>query len=49
MIRKLKTGEWQIISKKKGADGKHKNLGKFKSYEKAVKRLRQIEFFKHNK
>ena len=38
-----KGSEYRIISKK------GKSLGKFKSKKKAVKRLRQIEWFKHHK
>jgi len=38
-----KGSEYQIVSKK------GKPLGKFKSKKKAVKRLRQIEWFKHHK
>jgi hypothetical protein len=44
MIKKLKDG-YKVVSEKKG-----KNLGgSYKTREKAEKRLRQVEFFKHNK
>lgn len=39
MIRKVKDG-YKVVSKK------GKNLGKYKSKKGAVKRLRQVEYFK---
>lgn len=43
MIKKVKEG-YQVISEK------GKNLGgPYKTKEEAEKRLRQVEFFKHNK
>ncbi len=43
MIKKVKGG-YKVLSKK------GKNLGgPYKSKEEAQKRLRQVEFFKHNK
>lgn len=47
MIKKLKTGKWRLVSKKKGPDGKHRNLGTFDSYEAALKHEREVEYFKH--
>jgi hypothetical protein len=38
---------WHVISKHKGKNGKRKHLGGPYSHEAAVKRLRQIEYFKH--
>ena len=47
MIRKLKSGEYRLYSKKKDArTGKRKNLGTFKSREAAMKRERAVQFFK---
>jgi hypothetical protein len=44
MIKKVKDG-YKVVSEKKG-----KNLGApYKTREEAEKRLRQVEFFKHNK
>ena len=44
MIKKVKAG-YKVVSEKKG-----KNLGgPYKTREEAEKRLRQVEFFKHNK
>ena len=47
MIRKLKSGEYRLYSRKKGEDGKRKNLGTFKSREAAEKHEREVQFFKH--
>jgi hypothetical protein len=50
MIRKLKSGEYRIYSKKKDPKtGKRKNLGTFKTREDAEKHEREIQFFKHKK
>lgn len=47
MIVKRADG-YHVISEKKEADGKHKNLGgPYKTREEADKRLRQVEYFKH--
>ena len=46
MIRKLKSGEYRLYSRKKGADGKRKNLGTFKSRAAAEKHERQVQYFK---
>jgi hypothetical protein len=44
MIKKVKGG-YQVVSEKSG-----KNLGgPYRTREEAEKRLRQVEFFKHNK
>ena len=42
-IRKMPNGKWKVVSRK------GKNLGVFPTKEQAVKRLRQIEYFKHHK
>ena len=50
MIRKLKSGEYRLYSKKKDPKtGKRKNLGTFKSLEAAKKHEQQVEFFKRKK
>lgn len=44
MIKKVKAG-YKVVSEKSG-----KNLGgPYKTRQEAEKRLRQVEFFKHNK
>ena len=48
MIRKLKSGEFRLYSRKKNPDtGKRRNLGTFKSREAAQKHERAVQFFKH--
>ena len=47
MIRKLKSGEYRLYSRKKGSDGKRKNLGTFSSRAGAEKHEREVQFFKH--
>ena len=45
MIRKIRNKKlWKVESKKT-----HKNMGIYKSKQKAKERLRQIEYFKHKK
>jgi hypothetical protein len=47
MIRKLKSGEFRLYSRKKDAKtGKRKNLGTFASLAAAKKHERAIQFFK---
>ena len=46
MIRKLKSGEYRLYSRKKGSDGKRKNLGTFSSRAAAEKHEREVQFFK---
>jgi hypothetical protein len=49
MIRKLKSGEYRIYSRKKNPKtGKRRNLGTFKSLEAAKKHEREIEYFKRH-
>ena len=48
MIRKLKTGEYRLYSRK--ADprtGRRRNLGTFRSRAAAEKHERAVQFFKH--
>lgn len=46
MIRKLKSGDYRIYSRKKGEDGKRRNLGTFPTKEAAQKHEREIHYFK---
>ena len=47
MIRKLKSGEYRLYSKKKDPrTGKRKNLGTFKSRSAAEKHERAVQYFK---
>jgi hypothetical protein len=47
MIRKLKSGEYRLYSRKKDPrTGKRKNLGSFKSLAAARKHERAVQFFK---
>jgi hypothetical protein len=48
MIRKLKSGEYRLYSRKKDErTGKRKNLGTFASREQAEKHERAVQYFKH--
>jgi hypothetical protein len=47
MIRKLKSGEYRLYSRKKDAKtGKRRNLGTFDSREDAEKHEREVQYFK---
>ena len=46
MIRKLKSGEYRLYSRKKDADGKRKNLGTFDTRAAAEKHERDVQYFK---
>jgi hypothetical protein len=47
MIRKLKSGQYRLYSRKKDRKtGKRKNLGTFKSRAAAEKHERAVQFFK---
>lgn len=46
MIRKLKSGEYRLYSRKRGANGRRKNLGTFSSRAAAEKHEREVQFFK---
>ena len=49
MIRKLKSGEYRLYSKKKDQKtGKRKNLGTFGTREAAEKHERAVQYFKHH-
>jgi hypothetical protein len=47
MIRKLKSGEYRLYSRKKNAKtGKRKNLGTFETKERAEQHERAVQYFK---
>jgi hypothetical protein len=47
MIRKLKSGQFRLYSRKKNADtGKRRNLGTFTTLEKAKQHEREVQYFK---
>ena len=49
MIRKLKSGEYRLYSRKEDPKtGKRKNLGTFSTLEAAKKHERAVQFFKRN-
>jgi hypothetical protein len=49
MIRKLKSGEYRLYSKKKDPKtGKRRNLGTFDTREDAEKHERDVQYFKHH-
>jgi hypothetical protein len=49
VIRKLKSGEYRLYSRKKDAKtGKRRNLGTFASREAAQKHEREVQFFKRH-
>ena len=49
MIRKLKSGEFRVYSRKKNAStGKRKNLGTFSTLEQAKQHEREVQYFKRH-
>jgi hypothetical protein len=49
MIRKLKSGEYRLYSRKKNPKtGKRRNLGTFKSRDAALKHERAVQYFKRH-
>jgi hypothetical protein len=49
MIRKLKSGEYRIYSRKvDGKTGRRRNLGTFPTREAAEKHEKEIQFFKRH-
>ena len=48
IIKKLKDGKYRLYSKKKGPDGKRRNLGTYGSLSEVKKREKAIQYFKHN-
>jgi hypothetical protein len=49
MIRKLRSGEYRLYSRKKNPKtGKRRNLGTFPSRAAALKHERAVQYFKHH-
>jgi hypothetical protein len=49
MIRKLKSGQFRLYSRKKDASiGKRRNLGTFATIEKAKQHEREVQYFKRH-
>jgi hypothetical protein len=49
MIRKLKSGEYRLYSRKKDPKtNKRRNLGTFNSLERAKKHEREVQYFKRH-
>jgi len=49
MIRKLKSGQYRLYSRKKDAKtGKRKNLGTFGSRQAAARHEKAVQYFKHH-
>jgi hypothetical protein len=49
MIRKLKSGDFRLYSRKKDAStGKRKNLGTFSTLEQAKQHEREVQYFKRH-
>jgi hypothetical protein len=49
MIRKLKSGQFRLYSRKKNPDtGKRRNLGTFTTLEKAKQHERDVQYFKRH-
>nr|WP_294813453.1 hypothetical protein [uncultured Sphingomonas sp.] len=49
MIRKLKSGEYRLYSRKKDPDtGKRRNLGTFDTKAAAQKHEREVQYFKRH-
>ena len=49
MIRKLKSGEYRLYSRKRNPEtGKRRNLGTFKTRSEAEQHEREIQFFKRH-
>jgi hypothetical protein len=49
MIRKLKSGEYRLYSRKKNPKtGKRRNLGTFKTRAAAEKHEKAVQYFKHS-
>jgi len=49
MIRKLKSGEYRLYSRKKNpSTGKRRNLGTFSTREKAEEHERAVQYFKRH-
>lgn len=46
MIRKLKSGQYRLYSRKKDESGKRRNLGTFPSQDAAKQHEREVQYFK---
>jgi hypothetical protein len=47
MIRKLKSGEYRLYSRKRNSQtGKRRNLGTFRTRQEAEQHEREVQFFK---
>ena len=50
MIRKLKSGEYRLFSRKKNPkNNKRRNLGTFKTLAAAKKHEKAVQYFKHHR
>ena len=50
MIRRLKSGQFRLYSRKKDArTGKRRNLGTFATLEQAKQHEREVQYFKRHK
>jgi len=48
MIRKLKSGQFRLYSRKKDSSGKRRNLGTFSTMEAAKQHEREVQYFKRH-
>jgi hypothetical protein len=48
MIRKLKSGQYRLYSRKKDISGKRRNLGTFSTLAAARQHERDVQFFKRH-
>jgi hypothetical protein len=48
MIRKLKSGQFRLYSRKKDDSGKRRNLGTFATLEQAKQHEREVQYFKRH-
>lgn len=49
MIRKLKSGEYRLYSRKANpSTGKRRNLGTFATHAAAMQHEREVQYFKHH-
>ena len=48
MIRKLKSGQYRLYSRKTDSAGRRRNLGTFPTREAAEKHEREVQYFKRH-
>jgi len=48
MIRKLKSGQYRLDSRKEDASGNRRNLGTFSTMEAAKQHERKVQYFKRH-